>query len=469
MDRERAAGDQRRLERRPARRRRTDPAARAVRRCDLLGPPARHGALREVRARGQLERRVRLGRRPRAAGLAAGLLALPPRARGRGLPGRAVHGLRRRHPGRPAARAQAVRRPPARHHQRAPRAAAPREGRRARLACPVALGRALGGHPRVHGEMDGPRPVSWNVTADGASQTQHWFDVFLGTPLAILGIVICAIVARFVLHRVIDKVTDGIVSGRAGIGRLEDRLPSAIISATLSARREQRARTMASVLKSLATAAIGTIAALMILDQLGVKTGPLLASLGIVGIAVGFGAQALVRDVISGIFMLIEDQYGVGDVVDLGDASGVVEAVGRRVTRVRDVDGTVWYIRNGQVLRVGNRSQGWARAVLDVGIAYGEDVTRAEALLLEVAQTLRTDEKFGPLVLEEPEMWGVESVTADGVVLRLVVKTEPLEQWTVARELRRRIKERLDAEGVQVAHPQSAVWVAGDAPVKAGQ
>ena len=304
-------------------------------------------------------------------------------------------------------------------------------------------------------------------TSATASQTEHWFDVLLGTPLAIAGILVVAIVARFVLHRVIDKITNGILSGRTGIGRLEERLPSALVvtSPMASARREQRGRTLASVLKSVTTATIGAIAALMILEQLGVNTGPLLASAGIVGIAVGFGAQALVRDVISGLFMLVEDQYGVGDVVDLGDASGVVEAVGLRVTRVRDVDGTVWYIRNGEVLRVGNRSQGWARAVLDVGIAYGEDVTRAEALLLEVAQGLRTDEKFGPLVLEEPEMWGVESVTADGVVLRLVVKTEPLQQSAVARELRRRIKERFDAEGVHVAHPQSAVWVTGDAPV----
>jgi small conductance mechanosensitive channel len=221
---------------------------------------------------------------------------------------------------------------------------------------------------------------------------------------------------------------------------------------------------MASVLKSLTTAVVAAIVLLTVLDELGIPTGPLLASAGIVGVAVGFGAQTLVRDVISGIFMLAEDQYGVGDVVDLGDASGVVEAVGLRVTRVRDVDGTVWYIRNGEVQRVGNRSQGWARAVLDVGIAYGEDVTRAEALLLEVAATLKDDEHFGTLVLEEPEMWGVESVSADGVVLRLVVKTAPLEQWAVARELRRRIKERFDAEGVRVAHPQGAVWVAGDAP-----
>jgi small conductance mechanosensitive channel len=221
---------------------------------------------------------------------------------------------------------------------------------------------------------------------------------------------------------------------------------------------------MASVLKSLTTWAIIVIVVLTVLDALGIPTAPLLASAGIVGVAVGFGAQTLVRDVISGIFMIAEDQYGVGDVVDLGDASGVVEAVGLRITRVRDVDGTVWYIRNGEVLRVGNRSQGWARAVLDVGIAYGEDVARAEELLLDVAKQLKDDPQFGPLVLEEPEMWGVESVNADGVVLRLVVKTQPLQQWAVARELRRRIKERFDSEGVRVAHPQSAVWVAGDAP-----
>jgi small conductance mechanosensitive channel len=305
--------------------------------------------------------------------------------------------------------------------------------------------------------------------ADTTGRASHWFDVLLGTPLLVAGIVLAGLVARFVLHRVIDKVTQGILTGRAGLGRLEDRLPVSLVTASplLSARREQRARTMASVLKSLTTGVIATIVVLTVLDALGIPTGPLLASAGIVGVAVGFGAQALVRDIISGIFMLAEDQYGVGDVVDLGDASGVVEAVGLRVTRLRDVDGTVWYIRNGEVLRVGNRSQGWARAVLDVGIAYGEDVARAEDLLLDVAKKLKDDEQFGALVLEEPEMWGVESVTADGVVLRLVVKTQPLQQWTVARELRRRIKERFDAEGVHVAHPQSAVWVAGDATAPA--
>jgi small-conductance mechanosensitive channel len=306
--------------------------------------------------------------------------------------------------------------------------------------------------------------ATWLSEATG--RVGHWFDVLLGTPLLVVGIMLVGLAARFVLRRLIDKITEGILTGRAGLGRLEDRLPSSIVTASplLSARRELRARTMASVLKSLTTAAIAVIVLLTVLDALGIPTGPLLASAGIVGVAVGFGAQSLVRDIISGIFMLAEDQYGVGDVVDLGDASGVVEAVGLRVTRVRDVDGTVWYIRNGEVQRVGNRSQGWARAVLDVGVAYGEDLARAEELLLEVARTLQDDEQFGALVLEEPEMWGVESVSADGVVLRLVVKTQPLQQWAVARELRRRIKERFDAEGVHVAHPASAVWVARDAP-----
>jgi moderate conductance mechanosensitive channel len=206
------------------------------------------------------------------------------------------------------------------------------------------------------------------------------------------------------------------------------------------------------------------IAGLTILDELGIPTAPLLASAGIVGGAVGFGAQALVRDVISGIFMIIEDQYGVGDVVDLGDASGVVEAVGLRVTRVRDVDGTVWYLRNGQVLRVGNRSQGWARAVLDVGIAYAEDVDQAERLILDVARGLKSDERFAAAFLEEPVMEGIESVTADSVVLRLAVRTEPMQQWPVARELRRRIKERFDAEGVRLASPQPAASLPDDAP-----
>ena len=136
--------------------------------------------------------------------------------------------------------------------------------------------------------------------------------------------------------------------------------------------------------------------------------------------------------------------------VDVGAASGSVEAVGLRITRLRDVNGTVWYVRNGEILRVGNQSQGWARAVLDVSIGYTEDIDHAEEVLLETARQLRADERFAALVIDEPEVWGVEALTTDGVVMRVVVKTQPMQQWVVARELRRRIKMRLDAEGIEM-------------------
>ncbi len=305
------------------------------------------------------------------------------------------------------------------------------------------------------------RDVTGNVRAG------LWAQLLLDAPLKIVGILLLGVFSRYVIFRVVDRVTEGIASGRGGLNRLE-KLPNATAllatSPLVSDRREQRARTMGSVLKSITTGATAAIVLLMIMQQLGLPVAPLLTGAGIVGVALGFGSQALVKDFLSGIFMIAEDQYGVGDVVDLGEASGVVEAVGLRVTRLRDVEGTVWYLRNGEVMRVGNRSQGWARAVLDIGIAYNQDVRRAETLLLAVARELQRDEAFATVVLEDPEVWGIESITAEGVVLRLVVKTQPLQQWAVARELRRRIKERFDTEGVQVAYPQTAIWVNGSGP-----
>jgi small conductance mechanosensitive channel len=304
-------------------------------------------------------------------------------------------------------------------------------------------------------ELFGRIAWPWNGT---------WAEPLFDVPAKILAVVVVGVVARHVLHRVIDRVCRGIAEGTAGLARIDDRLPQAtarvVSSALLADRREQRARTIASVLKSLATAVVGGVVALTCLELTSVPVAPLLASASVVGVAVGFGAQSLVKDVISGLFMMTEDQYGVGDVVDLGDASGVVEAVGLRVTRLRDVNGTVWYVRNGEVQRVGNSSQGWARAVLDVAIAYGEDVARAEHLLLDVALELGRDPEYGSLLQEEPQVWGVEQVSADGVVIRLVVKTEPLEQWKVARELRRRIKAGFDEAGILVAHAASTVVMA---------
>ena len=150
--------------------------------------------------------------------------------------------------------------------------------------------------------------------------------------------------------------------------------------------------------------------------------------------------------------MIFEDQYGVGDVVDLGEATGTVEAVSLRVTRLRDVNGTVWYVRNGEILRVGNMSQNWARTVLDVRVGYGEDLTRVRRVLKDVAHDLWDDEEFKGLIIEEPEVWGVEAMTADSVTVRVTLKTAPMEQWAVARAMRERIKARFDHEGIEMPH-----------------
>ena len=196
----------------------------------------------------------------------------------------------------------------------------------------------------------------------------------------------------------------------------------------------------------------------MVLSELGVNIAPIIASAGILGIALGFGAQSLVKDFLSGIFMIFEDQYGVGDVVDVGEASGTVEAVSLRVTRLRDVNGTVWYVPNGEIVRVGNMSQNWARAVVDISVGYGEDLARVKRR----AQRRRPRPVGGrglrALIIEEPEVTGVEMLAPDAVTVRVVIKTAPMEQWAVARELRQRIKARFDHEGIEIPFAQRVVW-----------
>jgi small conductance mechanosensitive channel len=212
----------------------------------------------------------------------------------------------------------------------------------------------------------------------------------------------------------------------------------------------QRAETIGALLASATSFAVWVLAGLTALGTVGVNLGPLIAGAGIVGVAVGFGSQNLVRDVVSGIFMLLEDQYGVGDVIDAGAASGTVEGVGLRTTRLRDEAGTLWHLPNGEIRRVGNRSQGWSRALVDVEVAYSADLEDATATIRRVADELWHDDAWAPLLLGEPEVWGVEELGLSGVRVRLVVKTRPLEQWKVARELRGRIKAGFDREGIGV-------------------
>lgn len=232
-----------------------------------------------------------------------------------------------------------------------------------------------------------------------------------------------------------------------------------------STRRAQRAEAMGAVLSSIFGAVVWTTAILTILGStFGISLAPFLAGAGILGIALGFGAQDLVKDFISGIFMLIEDQYGVGDVVDVGDATGVVERVSLRTTKVRDVTGTLWHVPNGEIRRVGNKSQEWSRALLDVGISYGADVDGAAEVIKSVADEMAGEDAYRDLFLAEPEIWGVEDLSADAVLIRLVVKTRPGEQWAISRELRRRIKLALDAAEIEIPFPQRTIWIRREHP-----
>jgi small-conductance mechanosensitive channel len=229
----------------------------------------------------------------------------------------------------------------------------------------------------------------------------------------------------------------------------------------LSERREragQRARTLGTILGSVSSVVIYAIAVMLCLSELEINLAPILAGAGIAGIALGFGAQSLVRDFLSGIFIIIEDQYGVGDIVDVGEASGVIEEVTLRITRVRGLDGTLWHVPNGEIRRSGNRSQYWARVILDVPIAYDADVAAASALIKQTANEA-WQEREGCDIMEEPEVWGVEQFGSDSIAIRLAAKTLPGSQWSVARDLRARLKAAMDRAGFEIPFPQRTVWL----------
>jgi small conductance mechanosensitive channel len=281
------------------------------------------------------------------------------------------------------------------------------------------------------------------------------------TPARIVLIVVLAVLLRALLNRAIKRLVTGASEGSVPVvlRPLHDRTRGRLLEASplLSERRRQRAETIGSVLRSVASLLVFGVAGAMVLAELGFDLGPVIASAGIVGVAVGFGAQNLIKDFLNGMFMILEDQYGVGDVIDAGEATGTVEAVGLRVTRLRDVHGTVWHIRNGEVVRVGNKSQGWARALLDVPVAWDSDVPRVRDVVKAAADTVWRDDDWSAKIVEEPEVWGIEDMGSAGLLIRLAVKTAPLEQWAVARELRQRVKAALDAEGILVGVPLSAI------------
>jgi small conductance mechanosensitive channel len=222
---------------------------------------------------------------------------------------------------------------------------------------------------------------------------------------------------------------------------------------------EQRTRTLTGLLRSVGRVVIAVIFLFMLMSAVGLDLGPLLAGAGVLGLAISFGAQSLVKDVISGLFILIENQFGVGDVVRIEGVSGAVERMTLRVVILRDVHGVVHIVPNGEIKKVSNLTRTWARAVLDVGVAYKEDTDHVVRVMREVGAGLWEDPEWRPLLVEPVEVPGIESFDESQVTIRLMAKTLPLKQWDVARELRRRLKQRFDAEGIEIPYPhQKVVW-----------
>jgi moderate conductance mechanosensitive channel len=298
--------------------------------------------------------------------------------------------------------------------------------------------------------------------------TQWWW--LIGPCLTIIGTVVGALILRWVLHRAIDRVVNGALTRAAGHASQSPRRTSRVLSQATGldeTRKTQRAATMGAILKSTSTFVIFTIALLTVMATLGVQLGPILASAGVVGIALAFGAQSLVKDVLTGIFMILEDQYGVGDVIDTGEAIGTVEDVTLRVTKVRDASGVVWYIRNGEIVRIGNRSQGWSTAVVDIQVGYSESLDIVVPLIREVARQLNDAPEWTTRLLEEPVVAGVESMAGGVVTIRIIAKCAPNENFPVSREIRERVKAAFDAAGIRA--PQAGPAAGTDHGGQAGQ
>lgn len=289
----------------------------------------------------------------------------------------------------------------------------------------------------------------------------------INRPLRIVLIIVGALILSRVLRHAIDRLSDRIrhtpkdprlaqfrklTGGQANGGENG-----------IAGRAPARAEAIEAVLKSIVSVVVWVLAVLLVLGELNINLAPLIAGAGIAGIALGFGAQSMVRDFLAGIFILVEDQYGVGDVIEVGPVTGTVENISLRSTRVRDVEGTVWHLANGDLNQVGNHSQLWSNCVIDVDVAYETDLRKAMHLLDQVAddmwQETVADDSEIDMIIADPVVQGVQALGESAITLRLVVKTDPASQWQVQRELRLRIKEAFDANGISIPFPQRSVRV----------
>jgi small conductance mechanosensitive channel len=294
---------------------------------------------------------------------------------------------------------------------------------------------------------------SASPSPDSNTSASDVWEFLQGVPLQILIILVLAVVIRIILVRILDRIVKRMSAQgrreRLGETRRAERTQE-LSEVLMSQRRSQRAEAIGTLLRSIITATVVIIALLLILPILGIDIAPLLASAGVLGVALGFGAQSLVKDYLSGIFLVFEDQYGVGDLVDLGEAVGVVEDITLRVTRLRDLSGVVWYVRNGEILRVANQSQGWTLAAIDIPVAYDENLDVVREAVQTVAEDMYADPQFDEMLLGKPSYAGVESVSGEAVFIKVLAKAAPEKQIPLTRAIRARIKEEFDRRGVRV-------------------
>jgi moderate conductance mechanosensitive channel len=279
-----------------------------------------------------------------------------------------------------------------------------------------------------------------------ASDVVH---VLVDRPLKVAIVIAVAFVANWIVHRAINRFVrriQGEPAREALTALVEGQTPTD--TQPLRLRRAQRAETVAALLRSVTSIVIWVMAFLTALSQLNLELGPLIAGASIAGVAISFGAQNLVRDFLAGVFVLLEDQYGVGDMIETDAATGRVEVVSLRSTQVRDLYGTLWHIPNGELKKVGNFSQGWSQAVLDVEVAEDADLEATKRTIEKAARELMDDPDLGPRIMDDPQVWGVERIGDGAVAIRLVVRTSPRARWRVERELRARVKQALQKRNV---------------------
>jgi moderate conductance mechanosensitive channel len=316
-------------------------------------------------------------------------------------------------------------------------------------------------HLLSQGPVHPPQATASTLAADGllsdpGSLVASMGELLLARSLKVAAVVLGAVVlnrlVRWLLRRLVGGLEHRFVQNRRALLASTDPLPSL--------RRSQRAEMIGAAVANVASVAIWLVAAILVLHVLGLRLGPLLAGAGIAGLVLSLSAQQMVRDFLSGIAMLMEDQYGPGDVVDAGPAKGVVERVGLRTTRLRAVDGIVWHVRNGEIERLGNESRDWARVLVDVEVARGSDLAQAMRTVEQAAHQVAQDERWQPFLLEAPELWGVEEVKPASVTIRLAVRTRPSKRDDVARRLRASVEGALEQAGIPLPPVAEGLLVA---------